>query len=144
MDIRDFFTAKENVFIALVIIGVIMAVVANILGLAAENQRLKKDLDYYRHTYLETSGTAMGFGDYHIASFDGGEHWYNVKYNKPGIMIEDSANPKLIAHIDGMQVLVDYATKNGPIGSKPITQKDIKILEGAGFSVKQAQGGVNK
>ena len=45
--------------------------------------------------------------------------------------------PVLMEHLDGMDKLTDHVRKHGPIGSRPITDEDVDVLEDAGFTVEQ-------
>lgn len=80
--------------------------------------------------------------NYNLRSWDGGQHWYAIKYDSKGepfwgvIVLGEAEElyPELLDHIDGMKALTDYVEKNGSIdGTDP---KVLEALEDAGFTVK--------
>lgn len=114
--------------------------------LQRENKKLKRDLAYYDSTYLSKQGWTSFGGDkgisYSLRSWDSGQNWYAVEMNLDStpstlkILGEaDTIYPNLLQHLAGIDALTDYVSKNGAIGSKPISEKEINLMEGAGFTV---------
>lgn len=113
--------------------------------LKKDYDRKVRDLNYYNSTYLVKQGGTMmipNANSYYLISLDSGKNWYAVdnekRFNNKEIIIlgtADSIYPNLLKHINGMDALTKYVEKNGTIGSKPINQEDIKMLENAGFEV---------
>jgi hypothetical protein len=111
--------------------------------------RVAQDLEYYKSTYLRKLGFLAGFGTYELLSFDGGKMWYAVERGKDNsIIIRGTAEavfPGLLSHLEGIDALVEYAEKYGPLtlagtlaGGNAETQK--ALLEGAGFTVLKTTG----
>ena len=98
---------------------------------------MQSDVDYYKTTYGRHQG-ATAIGAYDLRTLDGGKNWYAVKAKGGEVVILGEAEkvyPGLLASIEGLAALIDYVDKNGPIGSRPITESDLKVLSGAGFTV---------
>ena len=129
-----------NLILALAVLA--MTCVYSILFLLWYNaqkelRRTKESLKYFEETFHSTSGSALGFGDFDLITLDGGKHWWNITRTNEGTVVNGPANPKLLAHIKGLEDLYAYALKNGPIGSRPITEEDIKVLQNADFEVRR-------
>lgn len=89
------------------------------------------------------------FINYDLRSWDGGQNWYAVDHNLETKEVKilgtaEEIYPGLLDCLNGWNRLTDHVIKNGPIGSKPITDKDIEVLEGAGFTVKQNEDSSKK
>jgi hypothetical protein len=111
------------------------------LGTIAYNydnvRRTIQNLEWYQTYHLVKSGWAMGFGLYYLVSLDGGKNWHEANREEGEVKIIGPANPELLAYLDGMDRLTRHVLTNGPIGSRPITDEDISLLQGAGFTVTQ-------
>jgi hypothetical protein len=103
-----------------------------------------KELAYYQKTYLRKQGATVfvkgAEKGYNLHSFDGGKIWYAVTEVDDGsLKVLGSADviyPGLIQHLHGLDMLVDYVQKNGPVtfsGGRAAT--DQKLMEAAGFTV---------
>lgn len=114
-----------------------------------ENQELKRDLNYCNTTYLRKQGWTSFMGgpnglSYDLRSFDAGKTWYAIKINDSDttereVVIlgrADSIYPDLLQHLDSWDTLTNHVRKYGPIGSHKITETDRKVLEDAGFKIK--------
>jgi hypothetical protein len=105
-------------------------------------RRLEHELNYYQKTFLRRQGGTSfkgGVLNYELRSLDCGKNWYAVDCKEGEVKILGSAEdvyPGLLAHLDGMQALINYVEKNGPIGSRPFTQNDLEALSKAGFKVE--------
>jgi len=77
-------------------------------------------------------GAMQGFGSYRLVTFDAGRTWWSVEEDGAAVK---PADPKLLERIRAFDALADHARRNGPIGSRPITQDDVSALENAGFGV---------
>ena len=83
-----------------------------------------------------------GSFNYNLYSWDAGKNWYAVEYDEKiegplwGLRIVGDARqlyPGLLEHIEGIDNLTNYVTKNGPLDiSNP---NSIKMLNDAGFKV---------
>lgn len=99
-------------------------------------------LKYYKETYLSKQGWKMGFGDYKLHSFDGGKRWYAVELGEDDAVIikglADEVFPGLLDRIDGLDALMAYVKKSGPLTfSGERAKTDQAILEAAGFAVAE-------
>jgi len=101
-----------------------------------------KNLKTYQDRYLRKQGDNIKFGSYNLISLDGGKRWYAFEYSQDDnceIIIKGTAEeifPGLLAYLDGLGNLIEYAKQNGPISfSERTIGEDIKILEGAGFTI---------
>ena len=99
-------------------------------------------LAYYQETYLRKQGSAMGFGQYELLSFDGGKQWYATVRGRNGEVIirgvAEEIFPGLVSRLDGMDTLVAHVIENGPVtlsGERAAT--DRALLESAGFTVQE-------
>lgn len=97
-----------------------------------EVARLERDNAYFRSTYLHKSGWSQGYGAYSLLSVDSGATWVALDADRK---IIGPADPNLLAHLNGIDALTKYVEEHGPIGSRPITDKDIEVLQGAGFEL---------
>jgi len=97
-------------------------------------QETQRELQYYQSTHLSKSGWSAGFGDYRLVSLDSGASWWNAEYSGNKVGITGPADPKLISQLEGMDALIAYVQEHGPIGSFPITQEELKMLEAAGLT----------
>lgn len=117
---------------------VVVVVIAKQL---AEGKRIREQLAKYQHTYLYKSGWRSDVGNYLLFSPDGGVTWYALERNSGtgGLDILGTAEeiyPGLLNHLEGMERLVAYVKKHGPIGAQgKITESDLSVLSGAGLSV---------
>lgn len=104
--------------------------------------RDSQSLAYYQNTMLRKQGSAMGFGQYELLSFDSGKQWYAVEREDDGAVVirgtADEIFPGLLGHLHGMDALVAYATENGPLTlSGARAETDQALLESAGFTVTE-------
>jgi hypothetical protein len=117
-----------------------------ILRQRTTNQSLQRDLDYYKGTYLCKQGWTSGYGKYDLRSFDGGVSWYAVERGSKTEEVKilgpaGDIHPGLMAELEGMEKLVNYVKKYGPIGANGgLTSDDWLVLSGAGFSINQKSG----
>jgi hypothetical protein len=114
-----------------------------------EYKSLKKDKQYTDTTYLYKQGGTCTFGpngfnnpplNYNLRSWDGGKNWYVVDYNFDTKEFKvlgdvDTIYPGLLKHLEGWDNLTDYVSKNGEI--KLDDTVGLKVLEGAGFTIKK-------
>lgn len=104
-------------------------------------EKLEEDLSYYENTILWKTGFSLGFGDYHLESFDGGLRWYAISKDSTGTLIEGSADsvfPGLLQHLNAWDKLTEYVEKNGPISIDDNLSnypEKMKLLEKAGFVI---------
>lgn len=131
----------------LLIIGTICAI-ALIIGAYFLGRKTQKDelrfvirgYDWYNETFLSKQGGTQNVPSYHLMSFDSGQSWYAVDQNDKGFKIVGPAEdifPGLLAHLKATDDLIKYVETNGPITFSDTTmEKDVEILEGAGFEVK--------
>ncbi len=68
------------------------------------------ELDQLKRRYLTRRGSLPSFGDYAIASFDGGAHWWNVTFaddevRKNIVKVGEPTNPQLVAMLKQAQLL---------------------------------------
>lgn len=101
-----------------------------------------RSLAYYQETYLSKQGATVGFGPYELLSFDGGKRWYAVKRGEDGAVIiqgiADEVFPGLLGQIDGLDALMEYVKKNGPLTFLGERAKiDQAFLKAAGFTVTE-------
>lgn len=116
-----------------------------LLGAFLQRKVLSRDaqnLAYYQATYLQKQGWSSGFGTYDLRSFDGGQRWYAVESDPDGgLMIcgaSEDVFPGLMAHLEGMDALISYAQKNGPVTlSGSAVDSERVLLEAAGFQVQE-------
>lgn len=123
------------------IVIVVIVIASYLWGRRDQNvadQPSMRALAYYRENIKNISGSGVLHGKYQITTLDGGKTWYDYTLGpNREVIIKGPADKKLIADMRGMEALVEYAQKNGPIGSKgTITAEDIKALTGAGFTVE--------
>lgn len=127
-------------FIAVVlVVGVLSALLGAHLYKRSSSWK-DKEIAYYQGTYLRKQGFAIGFDDYELLSFNGGKRWYAVIRDGEGaVVIRGSADevfPGLLEHLQGMDALIAYAKKNGPITLVgPNASAELKVLQRAGFMV---------
>jgi hypothetical protein len=132
---------QKNIVILILVIALSISIGVNLNQLGT-NEKLGSTVSYFETTYLRQQGYTSfnDYGNYELMSFDGGLNWYAVERVNAEVKILGLAEdlyPGLTGYIQGMDALIDYVEKNGPIGSSPITSEDLKVLEGAGFSVEQ-------
>ncbi len=134
-------TPMWNLFIVTFLLGACAGIV--IFNLRGNNKELRRQLDYYKRTYLRRQGGGpWELGHTDLRSFDGGKNWYAVKSTDGGLEIlglAEEVYPGLLAQLEGFDRLVAYAREHGPIGSRPITSEDISVLTEAGFTVQQTK-----
>jgi hypothetical protein len=113
------------------------------------NKRMKKSLDFYRETYLQEQGSTTMFGDkgfdnpvlnYDLRSWDAGKNWYAVDHDFVTEQVKvlgdvETIHPGLFEHLESWRKLIDHVNKNGPLN--PTLSKDLKVMEDAGFTVKE-------
>lgn len=99
------------------------------------NHRDRRDLKWYRKTYLTESGWNRDDGSYLLQSFDGGQNWFTLERQADGgLIVLGPADPALLARIRATRELIMYyVEKNGPID--PSSPDDVEILKNAGFTV---------
>jgi hypothetical protein len=97
---------------------------------------IERDLAWYKDQHRVQQGWSSGFGNFYLVSLDGGLNWYSAERDGEEVRIIGQADQKLLDHMDGLHALTDYVRNNGPIGSRPITDVDTRVLERAGFEVK--------
>lgn len=117
--------------IALIAIGLVF--LAGRWSMTDTIDRRDRDLGYYRQTYQHRNGASLGFGSYHLVSIDAGQTWHSWDRDSGTIT---PADPSLLSHLDGVEALLEHVHQHGSIGSKPITDDDIRALQGAGFEVR--------
>lgn len=102
-----------------------------------------ENLKYYKDNFIRKQGWSMGFDHYDVMTFDGGCYWYNVKRDHKGLQVLGPADPELIKHLSGMEKLVNYAKKHGPLFSRQLSPRELKeqakLLEDAGFKVEMKE-----
>lgn len=133
---------------AAIVFAVLVAIALSALGGSYfQKQAFTKDarsLSYYQETFLRKQGWSQGFGRYELLSFDGGKRWYAVERNDGGAVVilgtADEVFPGLLSRLYGMDALVAYTKKNGPItllGARAKTDRG--LLEAAGFTVTETK-----
>ena len=131
----------EKIFL---VVAILVAIALSAVGGSYFQKRSfsrdARSLAYYQSTILRKQGWMIGFGQYELLSLDGGEQWYAVENGASGAVIirgtADEVFPGLLSQLYGLNTLVDYVKKNGPItlwGERAMT--DLVILESAGFTV---------
>ncbi len=111
-----------------------------------ENQRLQRDVNYYRSTYLRMQGcTSLWSGSngkmitYDIRSFDGGKKWYAVEIVNDTIEIKgkvDVVYPGLMDSLKAWDAIVDRAIRYGPLHLS--NASDVQVLTNAGVQIVPA------
>jgi hypothetical protein len=104
-------------------------------SLRQDLRRANVELDWFNSTYLHKQGWSLGIGNYRYISLDGGKTWWNATRKDNGeVIIDGPANAEHISQLEGMDTLIMYARKHGPINlSDP---KGLEILQNAGFTVR--------
>lgn len=133
----------EQICLALVVL--VLMVLSAIGGSYLQKRSFSRDarsLAYYESTMLRKQGGALGLGQYELLSFDAGKRWYAVDRDDGGAVIirgvADDVFPGLLSHLDGMDALVTYVKKNGPLTlSENQVETDRTLLESAGFTVTE-------
>lgn len=118
--------------------------------LKSHNNRMARDLHWYKQLFQIKSGWTEGFGSYRIITFDWGETWWNVetvhraashKYgghvSNDGFKLLGPADPELVRRVEGMMAMRNYTARNGPLN--PAKSLDRAIMENAGFKVVSAE-----
>jgi len=116
-------------------VGMAIGIFVHISWTADDTKNMSRNLAWYRANHLTKSGATTGFGSYYLVSLDGGQNWYETKREDNQVIIIGPANPDLLAQINGFDSLIKYVEQYGSIGSRPITDEDISVLQGAGFTV---------
>lgn len=112
-----------------VILFVIVCCIAfYIVHLHNEIDAQKRMLGWYRDKFRSHAGFSSPFGNYHVFTNDGGEHWYNVDENG---MIAGRADPSLIEHLEAWDAIMKQVEKEGPLNLR--SSQDVELLEAAGF-----------
>jgi ribosomal protein S17E len=79
--------------------------------------------------------------NYDVISLDNGKTWYLINKSRKIVGDFDKLYPGLRKRIkdrsDAWNALADYAKENDPIGSKPITEEEIKLLNKTGIEVRR-------
>jgi hypothetical protein len=107
-----------------------------------QNRSLRQDLkqanielDWFKSTYLYKQGWSQGIGNYWYVSLDGGRTWWNANHKDNGeVIIDGPANTEHISQLKGLNALISYTRKNGPINLND--PKGLEILQKAGFTVR--------
>lgn len=120
-----------NNTISIIILTVTLIIVAltSIIAIRSLKEKLRRAErinEWYSDKYLRKAGyTALWSGSdglhYDLRSFDGGKTWYAVDYNFDKVVIlglAEEVYPGLMESMEAVDKVVDYAKKNGPIGSK--------------------------
>ena len=105
---------------------------------------LKKDLEYYRSTYIRNQGcTTLWKGshgqmiNYNLLSLDGGHNWYAVTNKDPDNTIvignAEQVYPGLRETLAAWDGLIDYVSKHGPISLT--NEEGLKLLYGSVLTV---------
>lgn len=137
---------RKSTMQVLGIFGIIAALLIGSIGGSYFQRRSfardAQNLAYYEKTYLWKQGAMIGFGNYDLRSFDGGKQWYAVSRKDDGAIVilgaAEEIFPGLLASINGMDALVAYARKNGPLTfSGGRAKNDRAFLEAAGFTVTE-------
>lgn len=108
-----------------------------------EVARDMEDLAYLKKTYLSKSGASAmieNANSYSLRSLDSGKNWYAVEITDGNeVLVIGTAEevfPGLLAHLAGLDALVEYVEQNGPVFSGGRLSNDISIMEAAGFEVE--------
>ena len=104
-----------------------------------EGESDRRDLAYYRRTYLTKSGFTTFHGEginYSLISIDAGKTWYATNQEREILGLAEVIHPGLLKHVQGTSELMAYVLKHGPLDLGNV--KDMALLKGAGFTV---QGG---
>jgi len=122
-------TVSHLILIGTLLIVTAIAIIA-IRTLKEKLRRAELTNEWYSNKYLRKAGyTALWSGsdglNYDLRSFDGGKTWYaidhksTIDFDKVVILGKaEEVYPGLIESMEAVDRLVDYAKKNGPIGSK--------------------------
>lgn len=132
-----------------IIIAILLLV---IVAMGVVLQHFKSNLDSSERNYAQLTkhldskggGTLLLTGEwinYNLKTFDGGRHWYAIKYDDEwGITIIGEAEevyPGLLDHLDAWDSLSKRVAKRGPISLGDITEEDVQALQRLGFGVEQ-------
>ncbi len=128
-----------ELIIALPVIGLVVAAVI-ITRLIKRNKRLNEKLSWFQGTYLHKGGATTMMPDvssYHLFSSNGGRDWCALGERQEILGPVEKIYPGLLAHLDGMDALLDHVKTHGAIGSQgQVTSDEIGLLKKAGFTVQ--------
>jgi len=125
--------------VIVVLVLVVVAIIFFLAGRQSYKNSVARELEWYETMYLEKSGATTSVPNanpYRLLSIDGGKTWLAIDEKRNILGLAEKVYPGLLAHLKGMDPLIAYVEKHGPIGYHPITNEEIKLLEDAGFEVK--------
>jgi hypothetical protein len=137
---------KLEVLLVIAVLFVLAIALSFIAGHNSRNKEVQSARDrvtrLFEHVKNKTGGTVLveGASSYNLKSFDSGENWYAIKYNKEwGMKILGTAediHPGLLKHLDAM----DKITSRIDNGEKftledGINGKDANLFRDVGFKI---------
>ena len=127
---------------------ILLTFMVSAFPLYKEIKRLNSELAYYKIKYLWKAGYLFKYGNYNLTSLDGGKIWYACRittidttpwhYETDEIKILGAAEeiyPGLLSELKGMNALIEYVRKNGPLLDGERASKYIQLLKEAGFEI---------